>query len=541
MKEETCEQFFSWLFDKKVKMFSERDISTLEDIYYPEEIKRVIDADQMQRLKKIMQLSTIIIDNPSAYHTRYDHSIGTYNNGVKVYLNQLENPNWIEEHSSKEEKLQIIASLLELLTHDIGHLTFSHTLESIIGYHGAHEIITDRILSEELKDILEAINPDLPEVMLQRRNHKFATLKEGNIDLDRMDYLLHDYIYLNGENHELEDISAHILEHISLERINGENLVPVFDNEIIPELQKFLELRVDQYQKFYNSNYRAMSDNTCRCFGEILVKSEEPSAKRFVEYLKECMRKGTNLDLSTHTSWNDIHTLNSFLDIIEKSEDQDLVDVAQICTPDLMGLINLVYKMVDFPEEVDKDDCDLKQLIPDEEERKLYLTVKKYVKGENLTPREKIIREELMLKSKTKKSISMYEFSEEGLENVKKQMEHLNLPEDLLDKIIWQKKIKIYSPQNINFAKTADGKIVELINHPNFSLDTTPIFIRGGFLNQALLREYGVSQENINQLANIFEMNGVKLDNSKKKNYIVPRVSETEDIEYKRINSSEER
>ena len=92
MKEETCEQFFSWLFDKKVKMFSERDISTLEDIYYPEEIKRVIDTDQMQRLKKIMQLSTIIIDNPSAYHTRYDHSIGTYNNGVKVYLNQLENP-----------------------------------------------------------------------------------------------------------------------------------------------------------------------------------------------------------------------------------------------------------------------------------------------------------------------------------------------------------------------------------------------------------------------------------------------------------------
>ena len=55
----------------------------------------------------------------------------------------------------------------------------------------------------------------------------------------------------------------------------------------------------------------------------------------------------------------------------------------------------------------------------------------------------KISREELMLKSKTKKSILMYEFSEEGLENVKKQMEHLNLQEDLLDKIIWQKKINL--------------------------------------------------------------------------------------------------
>lgn len=542
MEEQKYKEFFSWLFNNEVTLNSQKDISTLENIYYSNEIKNIIDSPEMQRLKKIMQLSTIIIDNTTAYHTRYDHSLGTYNNGVKIYLKQFEDSAWRNEHSSEDEKLEITASLLELLTHDIGHLTFSHTLESLIGEHGTHEVITDRIVAESLEKYLKDINPRLYEVMMKRKNHNVSTLKEGNIDLDRMDYLLHDYLYLNDDNYELETTIENILEHTKMENIAGDKMVPVFDNDVVPELKKFLSLRKEQYRKYYNSNARATSDNMCRVFGELILSTEDKSAEEFKKYLKECVESKTNLDLCTHKNWNDVNTLNSFINIIENSDNEDLVKVALVCMPTLDGLINLVYKMVDFPEEVDKNDANLEELIPDEEERKLYSTVKKYVKGKALTPREQMIREELLLKAQSKKDTTIYEFSEEGLENTREKLKKLELPQGLIDKITWEKKIRMYSPININYARQKDGSIENLMEHPDFDLDMTPTYIRGGFIHKSVLKQYGLSEGKVKQIQDVFETEGIKQEKSQRKISGTSRISENEDIEYKnQENNSQER
>lgn len=527
--EEKYKEFFSWLFEKESELSYEIDIATEERVYYSKEIKKIIDNEYMQRLKKIMQLSTVIIDNENVFHTRYDHCLGTYHNGIKIYLNQFEKEEWRKKHESENKKLDIIASLIELLTHDIGHLTFSHTLESLIGQHGTHEILTDRIIEEKLDIELSAINKKLPDIMKQRRkNITVGTLKEGNIDLDRMDYLVHDVIYIDDNSSEIEKITQSIINTTTMENI-GNIDIPVFENDGIEDIQKFLEFRANQYKKYYYSNTRNVLDNLCYCFCKIILNNTEEIALPFKEYLKHCVENKTELELEKHLNWNDVKTLNAFIEIAEKSENQDLVETAIACMPSLNGMINLVYKMTEFPEEVDQKNSNLALLIPDEDECKFYKTIKKYVKGKNLTQREQFIRNKLLLDNKLKKDINMYEFSnKEELNQIQSKIREIGVAEEIISQITWESKIKVYSSKFPNFTKTENGEIVEILNHPDFNLDTTNQYIRGAFINEPLLKSFNLSVKQIEQLKQIFE-NYEKHKINISRNRRVPTIFDKED------------
>ena len=522
--------FFKWLLDKEVELYSEIDVATEKEIYYPKDIKLLIDTKEFQRLKKVLQLSTVIIENDSVYNTRYEHSLGTYNIGTILYLNQYRNDEWRVANSSEEKRLEIIATLVELLTHDMGHLTYSHTLERLIGRKGAHEIITDRIVEERLEPVLSKINPKLPQLLNERRKrHNFGTIKEGNIDFDRMDYLVHDSIYIDEQMPVIQEITQKILEKTSVVSIDGID-VPVLENEIVPDSQVFLQFRANQYEDYYYSNNRNTLDNICNCLCFVLYKEAKEASPEFTNYLQTCILYRTNLDLDKHVNWNDINTINSFIEIAENAEDEKLSKVATCCLPTLNGLINLVYKMIDFPKEVDTENANLETLIPDENERKLYETVKKYVKGKNLTDRELKIRENLLLRKNIDKDIKIYTFnSGDELNIVKSEFKQIGVPEELINQITWNRQVKKYSQQIPNFARTKDGKIVELSKHPDFKMDTSDVIINGGFFYKDLLKIYGLSDEKINQIEKIFEPYQIYKRNSNKQNRRVPTISDKED------------
>ncbi|AEH06502.1 HD domain-containing protein [Methanothermococcus okinawensis] len=131
----------------------------------------LIDTPEFQRLRNIKQTGLTCMVYPSANHTRFEHSIGTMHVAGEISKN-LEDV---------DRELIRIAALL----HDIGHPPFSHTLE-ICGYN--HEYITRKKIK---KMDFESYTPNEVIDVLQSKGFEGALLS-GDVDADRMDYLLRD-------------------------------------------------------------------------------------------------------------------------------------------------------------------------------------------------------------------------------------------------------------------------------------------------------------------------------------------------------------
>ncbi|RLF81745.1 nucleotidyltransferase, partial [Thermococci archaeon] len=79
----------------------------------------LIKTPEFQRLRNIKQLGLAYLVYPGANHSRFEHSLGTYN--IAKRLGQ-------ELELSEEERTILEAGAL---LHDIGHGPFSHTFEQI--------------------------------------------------------------------------------------------------------------------------------------------------------------------------------------------------------------------------------------------------------------------------------------------------------------------------------------------------------------------------------------------------------------------------
>ncbi|AIF69601.1 phosphohydrolase [Palaeococcus pacificus DY20341] len=154
------------------------------DIILDDFAVRLVDTPEFQRLRRITQLSFSYLAYPSARHTRFEHSIGTYSIAQKIY----------ENNRDTVEGIVVYAALL----HDLGHYPFSHVLEII---YGNHEENTRQIIKKgEIGDVIGE-NYSLNE-FLRLLKHPVVS---GDIDADRMDYLMRD-AYYTGVAHGLIDL-----------------------------------------------------------------------------------------------------------------------------------------------------------------------------------------------------------------------------------------------------------------------------------------------------------------------------------------------
>jgi len=134
---------------------------------------RLIDTPEFQRLRRITQLGLAFLVYPSARHTRFEHSLGTF------YLAKL-----IRSRNPEIEEGTVYAALL----HDIGHYPFSHTLENLYPRHEENTVWT--IKHGEIGDVLRELY-SIGE-FLKLLKHPLVS---GDIDADRMDYLVRDAYY----------------------------------------------------------------------------------------------------------------------------------------------------------------------------------------------------------------------------------------------------------------------------------------------------------------------------------------------------------
>ena len=153
--------------------------SVYGDISLNEFEVRIMDMPQFQRLRRIKQLGLISLIYPGATHTRFEHCIGAMHLGSKLS----------EELDLDEDKLELIRA--SALLHDIGHGPFSHVSEGVLSV--PHEELSKFVITEtSMRDLLEEKFNVNEIVDIINGNGYLGPIVSGDLDVDRMDYLLRD-------------------------------------------------------------------------------------------------------------------------------------------------------------------------------------------------------------------------------------------------------------------------------------------------------------------------------------------------------------
>ena len=189
----------------------------------------IIDTPQFQRLRYLHQLGTCHYVFPTASHTRFEHSIGTYHLAGKVLdiIKTNSNPDFIDDSIKKNIYLQsyyelnnldknlldpYICELIKIaaLCHDIGHGPFSHVYDDIFlknfNYHPSHiheyrscmiikhiinknDTLKNTIDDNQVSFICSLINPpkDASGFIYQIVSNNL-----NSIDVDKFDYICRD-------------------------------------------------------------------------------------------------------------------------------------------------------------------------------------------------------------------------------------------------------------------------------------------------------------------------------------------------------------
>ena len=168
--------------------------------------KKIIDTKEFQRLRRIKQGGVLNYVFPTAVHTRFEHSIGTYHLANKFITNLQKQNNNI---SNKIIENVSIAGLC----HDLGHVCFSHLFDDYIlkDKNYIHEfrsikileyIISNYNIDLDEKDLLmigDLIYPKINNYDNWRDDYKigkfiFEIISNpiNSIDVDKFDYLSRD-------------------------------------------------------------------------------------------------------------------------------------------------------------------------------------------------------------------------------------------------------------------------------------------------------------------------------------------------------------
>lgn len=161
-----------------------------------------INSPEFQRLRRIHQLGPAMYVYHSAEHSRFSHSLGVY----EITRRMIEEVILPKNLSEFDQVSVMCAALL----HDLGHGPFSHSFEQLSNIN--HEAFTVALLESDssIHTLLKEAHPDLPQsvidiIMHQHSNPLLSQLVSGQLDADRMDYLLRD-AYFSGTSYGKFDL-----------------------------------------------------------------------------------------------------------------------------------------------------------------------------------------------------------------------------------------------------------------------------------------------------------------------------------------------
>jgi HD superfamily phosphohydrolase len=192
-------------------------------------VRRILDTAALRRLAGISQLGMVSLVYPGAMHTRFEHTLGVYENALR-FLARFQNDavarDWMTESDGD-------AFLLSALLHDAGHWPFCHPIEDMrLATVPRHEERLAELLRQtelqrcigedwrcSIDEVLRLLigpsdDPELTESQPRPATAFLASCLSGPIDIDKLDYLQRDSLHCGvhyGRNFDAERLISSLV------------------------------------------------------------------------------------------------------------------------------------------------------------------------------------------------------------------------------------------------------------------------------------------------------------------------------------------
>ncbi|MBO5065875.1 MAG: HD domain-containing protein [Clostridia bacterium] len=283
---------------------------------------KIINSAPFQRLRNIRQLATTYLVYHGAEHTRFGHSLGVMHLTSRVFDSIVQkNPLlFSDDVEQNEKKIDFYRQILRLigLTHDLGHAPFSHASEKLFDKSRKHEDYTKEILfnteiSEYINEIGNIykekygddyeITPELIWMIYDGKdvtNEKFImpdflflkSFMDGELDCDKMDYLLRDSHYC-GVTYGTYDLNRFVSTLTVYKDTKYNTLQIAIERGGIQALEEFILARYFMFIQVYFHKTRRFLDKT------------------LVDSLSELLPNGKYpTDINEYLTWTDTKVLS---------------------------------------------------------------------------------------------------------------------------------------------------------------------------------------------------------------------------------------
>lgn len=299
-------------------------------------IPELLDAREVQRLRRVHQLGLTSLAYPGADHSRFSHALGT----AHVMGRFIERIRSISGDLPDAQKLtteRAVDALAAALLHDVGHGPFSHLFEEAMPSGLSHEDWSARIIGDPATDvhrILAARDPSLPErvISLIQGQHELPYLAHavtGTFDVDRCDYLLRD-AHFTGVSYGRYDLDW-LLRSFCLAASPSGHEAPslaIDGTKGLPAIESFTLARLFMFQQVYFHKASRASDwLLSRILGRVKALIQDgtkvPGAPKAVESLA----RGEETTLTDYLDLDDA-VMWTALQAFEKSKNPTLADLS---------------------------------------------------------------------------------------------------------------------------------------------------------------------------------------------------------------------
>lgn len=222
-------------------------------------VPALLEAAEMQRLRRVRQMGLASLAYPGADHTRFSHAVGAAH-VMKELLRRLRGIHEVLPFWQRVTTERAREALAAALLHDVGHGPFSHLFEEALPNTPRHEDWTRRIVldeSTEVNQILRRFDANLParvaELIKGRHEVTFlAHAVSGIFDVDRCDYLLRD-AHATGVSYGRFDLDW-LIRSLCFGVPHDESSAPplaIDGSKGIPAIESFLLARLFMFQQVY--------------------------------------------------------------------------------------------------------------------------------------------------------------------------------------------------------------------------------------------------------------------------------------------------
>jgi HD superfamily phosphohydrolase len=222
-------------------------------------VPRLMQADEVQRLRRIRQLGLTSLAYPGADHTRFSHAVGAAHVMTRFIgrMRQIHGGLPEDQRVTPEQATTAVAAAF---LHDLGHGPLSHLFEEALPDGPRHETWTVRLIldpASAVHRILSETDSELPtrvaEMIVGR--HKLAFLSStvsGTFDVDRCDYLLRD-AHFTGVSYGSFDLDwlVRSLRFGHPEEPGGAPHLAVDGVKGLPAIESFVLARLFMFQQVY--------------------------------------------------------------------------------------------------------------------------------------------------------------------------------------------------------------------------------------------------------------------------------------------------